>query len=244
LLFQAILLFLFPVGLYCLLLAYLNRRQRPAVLSGAWDRAAMLAAGAGFFLVLLPTIFDHLYQRSYVGAVGGDEDLDSLWTRWWLVWLFYYLALVAVAALLIVWGRHQTVIYNVDTDLFGATLAQAVRLARLECQSLPEQPERLFLAAPVDAAGLNVHAGPAVAQVRIESFPAGCHVTLHWQSYVPAARAAVEQALVKIVEQARQEDNVLAGWFLILAGLVFGLISLVVIAVYLSIYLPLFLRPR
>jgi hypothetical protein len=230
LLFQAILLFLFPVGLYCLVLANINRRQRPLLLSGAWDALLMLAAGAGFFLVLVPALLDLLYHRSVAGAAGGDESFTSLWLRWWLLWVGYYLVLTAAAVALIVWRRHKTVIYNVDTQLFPAAFVQAGRLAGLECQAHPDRPGRYTLR-PADQA-------VRAAEVDLEMFPSGCHVTLHWAYYAPALRLSVEQQLDKLLDEVQPADNPLAGWFLVISALIFALISLVVVAVYLHAYFP------
>lgn len=227
LLFQAILLFLFPLGLYCLVLAYINRRDRPLLLSGVWDVALMLGAGAGFFLVLLPTLLDQFYHRAYIGAVGTDTDPGRIWERWWLAWAFYYAVLVAGAALLLWWRRHVTVIYNVNTEVFPAIFAQAARLANLACRALPDTPDVL----------LQSTDGMALASVQIETFTPGSHITLHWRHYTPATRRDVEQALDRLLEQARAEDNSLSGWFLVLSGLDFGLIALAVLALYVLVFL-------
>jgi hypothetical protein len=238
LLFQAILLFLFPLGVYCLVLAHINRRERPLLLSGAWDVIAMLAAGAGFFLVLVPTLFDHLYHRTILGAFEHEEDFATLWVRWWLVWVAYYSCLIVLGLLLIVWRRHKTVIYNVDTEAFPHIFSQAVLLARLESHPDAEKPGRFIvvLPTPPDTAVTAPRRAP-LAHVFVEAYPTGCHVTLHWEGYMPHVRAEVEQQLRKILDQMHLSENPLATWFLILSGLIFGLIALVVLAVYLSIYL-------
>jgi hypothetical protein len=239
-LFQAILLFLFPIGAYCLLLANVNRRARPLLLSGTADVALMLAAGSGFFLAFLPALFDQLYHRSIAGP-AADKSFAALHLRWWALWLFYYLALVGWSLLLLSWRRHATVIYNVDAELLFGAFAQAARGAGLECHSEPARPGRysLALASPADTA---LSAAPLprreVASVAIDSFPAGCHVTLHWDRYKASVRSAFEAQLAKALEGARPADNPLAGWFLVISGLVFGLIALVVVTVYLNVYFP------
>jgi hypothetical protein len=244
LLFQAILLFLFPLGAYCLLLAHVNRRDRPLLLAGSWDGALMLGAGSGFFLILLPTIFLHLYHRSIHGAIGVEEDLDQLLARWWFAWFGYYVLLVAGSVALVAWRRHKTVIYNVDTELFPALFVQAARLAQLDVHAHPEQSGHyvLSLALPPATAIAAERlpplqpAGRPAAVLVVDPYPAGCHVTVHWQHYSPAVRLALEEQLAKTLEQARPADNPLAGWFLVISGLVFGLIALVVLAVYLQLY--------
>ncbi len=244
-LFQAILLFLFPLGLYCLVLANINRREHPLVLSGAWDAILMLAGGAGFFLVLVPTLLVYLYSRSLAGAAEVDESFMAVWARWWLLWLLYYVTLIAGSALLIRWRQHKTVIYNVDTELFASAFAQAARLAGLECRTHPDQPGDFILAlAPPPETAVAVAPLPSPSRlhtgvVTVEPFPAWCHVTLHWVDYAPAARDSFEEQLAKVLEPARPADNPLAGWFLVISGLVFGLIALVVLAVYLPLYLRL-----
>jgi hypothetical protein len=234
LLFQAILLFLFPLGLYCLVLGNINRRDRPLLLSGTWDATFMLCGGAGFFLVLVPTLFADFYARSL-----GEADEG----RWWLVWLLYYALLVASTWLFIAWRRHKTVIYNVDTDAFAAALVQAARLAGLEVRTRPEQPGA-FALAPLPVAETAISATPLpaypahhdVAVVTVDPYPVGCHVTLHWLEYYPSARHSFEQHLRRVLDPSRPTDNPLAGWFLLISGLIFGLIALVVAAVYLPYY--------
>ena len=65
------------------------------------------------------------------------------------------------------------------------------------------------------------------------------HVDMERVAGTPVARLSFEQQLAKVLATARPADNPLAGWFLIISGLVFGLIALVVLAVYLPIYLRL-----
>jgi hypothetical protein len=243
-LFQALLLFLFPLGLYCLVLAHVNRRERPLLFSGMWDVVLMLAGGAGFFLVLIPVLLVELYQRSVLGPGNAGDTFARLFVRWGLLWLLYYVTLIGGALALISWRRHKTVIYNVDTDLFPAAFAQAARLAGLEYHGYPGHPERIILTLnPPLPTAVSTEPLPAfpplrreVALVNLEFFPAGCHVTIHWEQYEPALRRVIEQNLDKILEQARPTDNPLAGWFLVISGLIFGLIALVVLAVLLIYY--------
>src|SRR5882724_2545508 len=84
----ALLAFLLPIGFYCLILATMNRRSRPLMVSGVWDAIGLLFAVAGFFVVTAPMLLSEFFVRVY--------DLDSngwfgLWLSQWLVWLVYFL---------------------------------------------------------------------------------------------------------------------------------------------------------
>lgn len=241
LLFYAVLLFLLTIGLYCLLLTILNRRPRPVMLAGMLDAAAMLLAAAGFFLVLLPAIlhtFENHLLRGHLADAPDQFDVFVVFS--WALWLGYYAVLIVGAALFVFSRRDTTVIFNVETDLFLDLVPRAAAQAGLE---VTREENRFILHTP-SAAATAISAEPlassplvkslsdrANAILEVDPFAAGSHVTLRWRNYRPEVRRLVERALDKRLDEARAPDNPVAGWFLLLSSLVFGLVALVIAVV-------------
>jgi hypothetical protein len=66
--FQVLLTFivsLFPLAVYCLILAGINRRDRPLVVRGVWDFAGVLAALSGILLWTGPVLLQHLMRERF-----------------------------------------------------------------------------------------------------------------------------------------------------------------------------------
>lgn len=227
LLFYAVLLFLLTIGLYCLLLAILNRRARPVMLAGTLDAAAMLLAAAGFFLVLLPAILHTFESQLLLGHLAdAPEQFDAFVALSWALWLGYYVVLIAGAALLIYHRRDTTVIFNVEPDLFPDLVPRAA--AQVGLEAIREENRFLFRAADPDA---KQSPTAPLAIMEVDPFPAGSHITLRWRNDRSATRYQVERALNKLLDEARAPDNPVAGWFLLLSALVFGLVMLVIAVV-------------
>src|SRR5688572_30475179 len=119
----ALLAFLFPVACYCVILAAVNRRTRPLIVRGHWDAAGLLFACSGFFLVTIPILFGELVDH----WIPLDNSLISfLLLNRWLVWLAYFLVLIAGGIWLVMSRTHKTAIYNVDPALFTKAFEQAI----------------------------------------------------------------------------------------------------------------------
>src|SRR4051794_311738 len=87
----ALLAFLLPVGFYCLVLASINRRGRPLLVSGTWDTVGLLFAVSGFFLITIPMLLSEIFARA--GAFQfGDK---TMWLEYWIVDIAYYLLLIS-----------------------------------------------------------------------------------------------------------------------------------------------------
>jgi hypothetical protein len=247
----AFLIFLFPLALYCLILAYVNRSRRPVLVPGLWDCVGLLFALSGFLLWTVPTLLFELTDH-LLGILPAGLDAVA-WARAWLVWLGYYLAVAIGAALMLAVRRHKTVVYNLETELLGERLAvtlaelglDSIRrggriiIAPAEAFSTPAAPPAhleeaistapatLHTAAEAPAKILNMPpGGPRYAELVIDPFPAFCHATLHWDSYTPALRREIEDRLARNLENAAAVENPAAGWFLGFSGLVFGAITL------------------
>lgn len=231
----AALILLFPLGLYFLVLAHVNRARRPVVIAGIWEAAGLLFGLSGFFLFLVPCLISTFYHRS----IGGDGGLpfDALWERWSLVWLAYYLLLAGCGAFLLSGRRNKTAIFNVDPDQFAACLATALERQGLQASARDDRLVlhriRTLTTAPIESpggfqenlGGLLQEAAP-VAELLVDAFPALAHVTLHWRYHERGLRRSVEKQLHAALEHATALENPAAGWFLGASGLIFGLITL------------------
>jgi hypothetical protein len=230
---------LFPLALYCLVLAAINRRSVPLVVRGVWDFVGVLFAASGMLLWAGPAMLVTLYERSVTEA---PRSFDAIWREWWLIWAGYYGLLLAGATLLL-WGRrHATAIYHVNTEAVPQVFALALqRLGYDFAQNLHHQ----FLIAPAkslapSAAETGVTALPAFAEkaapaleaegllpvysaaVEIDAFPAMCHATLHWYEADPHVRREIEAELRKSLVAARPGENPATTWQLGVSVLLFG----------------------
>lgn len=124
-----------PVSFYLCWLAAVNRREKPTVISGQWDFAAVFLSLSGFLLaggVLL------LSLASGDGGLftGGNFDrLRDVWERQWMAWLLLlvgYAALVGVAAAAGAGGRRNSLaVYNLDAEMAGRVIDSALERSGL-----------------------------------------------------------------------------------------------------------------
>lgn len=155
-----------PLGLYLLWLARLNRRDHPTVVGGTWDAAALLAALSGFVLFGGGLVLTLFRSNARYWTRGNFEALKDAWhqeqTAWGLTVAAYLLAVVGGAVALVRARRRTLVVYNVEPDVFEATLAEAFdRLGRAV-----ERRGNLWAAA-----------GPLL---EVEPTPAGNAVAVRW----------------------------------------------------------------
>ncbi len=243
----AVLAFLLPLGVYCLLLASINRRGKPLMVSGAVDSIGLLFACSGFMIVTLPMLFAELYLRSF--GPSNVAHLLVFWIRNWLMLLAYFLIVMSAATLMILWRTHKTMIYNVDAEQFTGVLERT--LAQLGLGATQNKP-RLIVAplprlSPPESTAITESTAPnpvappppddRYAELIVEAFPSMCHVTLHWDNYGEATRQQIEDELARALDPAAPMDNAAAGWFLSISGLLFGVIVMAVVtAAFLMVF--------
>jgi hypothetical protein len=120
-----------PLAVYLFVLAQLNRRPHPVVVSGTWDFAGILFALSGFLLLGGPFIMATINQdwrdfwvstplRSFEGLSGGWYYLRLL------IWGLYFLTVAAGSILLLRWRSKVTSIYNVSAEAFNQSLAESL----------------------------------------------------------------------------------------------------------------------
>ncbi len=223
-LLYTLLTFLIPLGLYCLFLAWINRRPRPTLVHGSWDMVGVFVAASGFLLVTIPSILAQLYQRfiGFEGVAGGT--FDEIWSRWWLLWLVYFLLVVVGGVFLVLARKFETHVYNVDPEQFAAILQEALRRLGMDCCN---SDGRLLLG-PADAFHVVdhplrheptkvMHQPPSVEQfgeLEFESFHTFCHLVVHWHNTTVPLRRKIEVELNKLMEQTEAPDNPAGAWLL------------------------------
>jgi hypothetical protein len=205
------LLFIFPLGIYCLILGVLNRRDRPLLVSGPWDFAGVLFAASGFLLFVGPAVLSSLHERWRYYWMYGDnsngEDINTIAHYSWLTaWYLYYAVIVAGAAYILRQRRCLTAIYNIAAADLEIALARV--LERLD-MGWTRQGNHYLLKS---AAGYP-------AELEVEISLAFSHATLHWHEVQPAMRQEIERDLAIVLAGMPTPVNYAAGWFLSLASL-------------------------
>ncbi|MBI3406790.1 MAG: hypothetical protein HY040_00345 [Planctomycetes bacterium] len=255
LLLPFLLAFLVPIALYLVILASLNRRHKPVLVSGWWDTLGLLFAASGFLLVVGPGLLVAFELKMAADLALEGKSISDFFRERWLFWALYYGAVFLGSALLLWWRQDTTIVYNVDTELFEGVLSETLESLNLHAKRLGR---RLHLSptparrteAPLDGAitatpnllpatGLPATGiRPCLPELEVEQFPSMCNVSLHWARIEPAERSRIESALAKKAERARAFDNPAATWLMGTSGVLFGLIFLAVVILFLNAYVP------
>ena len=233
----ALLAFLLPIGFYCLILASVNRRGKPLIVSGVWDSIGLLFAVSGFFLATMPMLVSEFYFRTF--TLAGSGEFLALWLQHWILWLVYFLLLISGSALMVLWRANKTMIFNVQPELFPKALERAFANAGI---CITRRKERRLILAPLSESQESTAISEAAlkpagaledsrtAELEIDSFSSMCHITLHWGNQAPEVRRQIENELEKSLDAAAPLDNPAAGWFLNISGLIFGTLLMVALA--------------
>lgn len=188
-----------PLVFYLLWLALLNRRDRPTVVAGRWDFAALLCGLSGFILFGGGLLLSLLQSNVRFWMRGNFEALREAWgqeqTSWTLIVLAYLVFVVGGAVLTLLSRRRTLVVYNVDPGQFEIMLAE-----------LFDQMGR-----PIERRG-NLWVG-GVPLFEVEPFAAGRIVTLRWVSDDPQLFQEVERQVREAVPALPGKDCTSARWF-------------------------------
>lgn len=225
--------FLFPVAVYCSILAAINRRSQPLLVSGIWDFAGLLFASAGFLLITGPTMALMLYRQgertlwaSTDTSIVSRELVDVL-ASGIVYWGLYYGVVIGGSLALLWWRRKNTVVYNVQPEIFESVFEQVLKQNQVPWH---RQGKRLILigasngtsagiadGSPQDAAPLE-----GESYVAVDALPLLCNVSLCWQgSAAERMREQLELDLGKALRQVYTEENPAAGWLLGVSGVLF-----------------------
>jgi hypothetical protein len=257
---QTLLVFLFPLAVYCWLLGMINKRERPLMVSGRWDCVGLLFAASGFLLVVGPAILSGMYYRVLLDVPQRHQARpihDIFWeflmAYYWPIWLAYYVVMLAGVLLLLWWRGRKTIVYNVHPAVFNKVLADTldrlglgwtrhgnrlyltsagVRTASTETAFAPPNVVSPLANADPHQAGPEEAGHKAILD--IEPFTAMCHVTLHWRSEPSAVRQEVETELERGLATVETEDNPAGTWLLGVATCLFGLMFVTVLVILLG----------
>ena len=141
----------FPLAVYFFVLAQLNRRRHPVMVSGIWDFSGVLFALSGVLLLGGPFIMASLNQdwRDFWlrSPFRSSEGLSEQW--WYLrlgLWALYFAA-IFVGSIFLLRGRSRvTSIYNVDQDGLDRALGQALDRLHLDWK---RAGHLLFIGGPI-----------------------------------------------------------------------------------------------
>jgi hypothetical protein len=199
----------FPLGIYCLILGALNRRERPLLVSGPWDFAGVLLAVSGFLLFVGPAVLSSLYERwrlTWVTGQAGDEGPSGIsYSLWVSLWYVYYVAVVAAALWMLKRRREITAVYNIEVATLEVALARVMERLGRDWR----RAGNYFILKPQALAADN---GDASA-LELESFPALHHATLRWRGVDEPSRQAIERELANVLDGMPTTPNPAAGWF-------------------------------
>jgi hypothetical protein len=219
--------FLFPVALYFLVLAMVNRCPGPVLVSGVWDFVGVLAAASGFLLLGGPAVlagfnenwrpFFLLADPNAVKEVGTDALAFTV-----ILSGGYLLVVIAGSAFILWTRRNTTVVYNVEPDVFHDRLQEVLANRKLPWTV---QGRRFLL-------GTAVATERAPAVLEVSSAPWMRNVVLRWSGDDEAGlRQQVEGELARALAGVRTEDNPMAVWLLSLSislfCLVFGILAII-----------------
>jgi hypothetical protein len=124
-----------PVSFYLCWLAGVNRRDRPTVVAGHWDFAAVLASLFGFLLVGGVLLLSLASSDARLFTGGNVDRLKVVFEQQWVTWMLLlvgYAALVGVAASVGARGRrHWLSVYNLDADTAERVIEAALERSGL-----------------------------------------------------------------------------------------------------------------
>jgi hypothetical protein len=239
------LFFLIPLSVYCLVLAGINRRAHPVMISGGWDCIGLLFAASGFFLCVLPGAVTLWYSErvrqlpfAQPRPHSAAEALGSLWLEWWGVLLLYYIALAVGATALVLHRRAATVIYNINPEDWERVFAQVLAKLGLEQTRSGKQITVAALTSladdsPGSTSETAVTAYPSLLQrtvlLRVDTFPALCNITLHWEHVGAELREEIQTELAKATQSVETVDNPAGSWFLGIGGSIITMVFLTVL---------------
>lgn len=236
--------FVFPVAVYFLILANLNRRSHPVMVSGPWDFSEVLLACSGFLIfggICVITGFNERWRAYWI--YGNPRMLRSVTSDFWYFWLsilgLYFLVLL-VGAIYLLWRRRlATAIYNIELPTLQDYISLTLNRLGLDWQQIDH---RYFISAPQVAKSDAIRApetptfaaaNPAAPKLMLEldPFPAVRHVTLYW-SGVGGLRDEIEAELARNLGDARHGPNPVAKWMIFLAMLLFAVMVTTLAAIF------------
>jgi hypothetical protein len=210
---------LFPVMLYCLFLAGLNNRPRPTLVPGSWDFAMVLLATAGFWMIGGPVLLAGFQEQAKHIILRGsfttirDHFHVRIWP-WGLLWLAYFLLVVAGSAWILRRRRTVAVLYHID----GESAHAAIEAALARSGWSWSRQNNAYVVEGKSRAVLDVAVAPTLRTV-----------ALHWQPGGEAFHEPFAAALTEVLADYASGENPVVGWLLTVAIVLFALMVFCVI---------------
>jgi hypothetical protein len=132
------LVMLFPIGIYCLVLARLNRRPHPFLVTGIHDAAGLLLALSGVLFFIGPSMLTGFnYRPRDIWLYNHYSALKGLGRQWWWVgqlslWLLYGVVVLGGCYFFLRTRRRVTAVYNVEASALEVVLAGVLDRLGLE----------------------------------------------------------------------------------------------------------------
>jgi hypothetical protein len=230
-----VLAFLFPLMVYCLVLAVLNRRPHPVLVAGPWDFLGIVLALSGFLVVGGPAILSNLTTSSHglfaAGpAADGESGVNPRQVFLVLLLVLYFAALVGGILVVLLRRRDVTGVYNVAPAVFDEVFGQVLDQLGF---SWTRAGNRFYVRVsdPVAAAGAKKMAASPEAQavIEVDPFPMMHHVSVRWDEADRPLRQEVEGELGRALSEVTTRYNPVGGWLLSATAMLF----LVLVAVLL-----------
>lgn len=124
-----------PVSFYLCWLAGVNRREKPTVVAGSWDFAAVFGALSGFLLCGGLLLLSLAAGDGRLFTSGNVDRLKSVFEQQWLTWMLLlvgYIGLVGAAASAGAGGRRKWLsVYNLDADAADRVIVTALERSGL-----------------------------------------------------------------------------------------------------------------
>lgn len=219
-----LLVLLFPLAVYLLVVASLNRRDRPVMISGVWDGIGLSFGLSGVLLWVGPAILGTIYERGLVpGANAGPRRFDEIWTVYPLVWIAYYAFVVAGQGMMIYGRRNKTAVYNADGDALERLMLDCLRERGYDTA---DSGGLVFFETESGEASESGHRRVPTGAIELEPFAPFRHVTLHWFVKDERIRRELESDLARRLPEALPADNPTATWLLGISGFLFGCVFL------------------
>ena len=188
-----------PLAGYLLWLTTLTRRERPTLVSGAWDFSVLLAGLSGFILFGGTLLLTLVQSNARFLTRGNFEAIKNSWgqekTSWTLVALGYVALVVGGVYVTLSARRRTLVVYNVEPERFEATVNEVFE----------------HLNRPLERQGNRWSSG--VPLFELEPFVGGKTVTLRWLSDDKLLFQDVERHLREALRTVIAPENPAGRWF-------------------------------
>ncbi|MCU0704733.1 MAG: hypothetical protein MUF18_12215 [Fimbriiglobus sp.] len=199
----AVLFCLAPASFYLCWLSSVNRREKPTVVAGAWDFAAVLGAVSGFLIVGGVLLLSVASSDGRLFTGGNIDRLKIVFEEQWRNWLMMLVGYVTLLGLAVTFGikgrARWLAVYNLDADNAGRMIAAALERSGLDAQrkgNLWREP------------GGNGH-----RLVEAVTFHGTAHTTIRLLCPHERQREEIERHLRGELEAAETGPGPAASWF-------------------------------